>query len=229
MTLSRRQLIVQGGAFGLGMFGPGMFGLGAVSSIAAPCEQGLSFAAFRDDSAFGHHTVRFTRGGQRLTVDIEIAFDVKLAFIPLYRYRHRNREVWEDGRLISLSTETDDNGTPYVVKAEARNGGLRVEGSSGRLDLPGDIMPTSYWSETIGRRGVWLDTQKGAVVRSSVTEEPTETIDLATGRIEAVPYRLEGDISCRLWYRDGCWVKLRFPASDGSVIDYLLEPVDGSA
>lgn len=224
MILSRRQAIVRGGAFGLGMSA-----FGVASSMAASCEQGLTFAAYRDDDAFGRHTVRFARDGQRLTVDIEIAFDVKLAIIPLYRYRHRNREVWEDGRLVRLSTETDDNGTAYSVEAEARDGKLLVDGSGGRLELPGDTLPTSYWSETIGSSGVWLDTQKGTLVRSSVTKEPVEVIELPQGRVEALPYKLEGDITCRLWYRDGCWVKLRFPAADGSLIDYRLEPADGSA
>ncbi len=219
MEMHRRSLLMTSGAFALGL--PW---LGASAQSAPEDGDPLTFAAFRNGSTFGHHHVRFSKDGPRLIIDIEIRFDVKFAFIPFYRYRHRNREVWEDGRLIGLSTETDDNGTPHRVAAKAVDDRLLVESDGGTLDLPGDTLPTSYWSETIGRRGTWLDTQKGELVRSSVIKEPEEMIEAAGQMVSATPYQLEGDITCRLWYSDGYWVKLRFEAADGSLIDYALQP-----
>ena len=49
------------------------------------------FAVDRNGSPIGHHTLRFRRDGERLTVDIDILLEVKLAFITLYRYHHTNR------------------------------------------------------------------------------------------------------------------------------------------
>ena len=60
------------------------------------------FAVDRNGSPIGHHTLRFSRDGERLSVDIDILLEVKLAFITLYRYRHTNRELWEAGRLLEL-------------------------------------------------------------------------------------------------------------------------------
>ena len=217
-AVGRRDVIKASGSLALGLLWPGAQAIANVTGAEV-----LNFAALRNDSAFGSHVVRFTRESDRLIVDIEISFDLKFAFIPLYRYRHRNREVWRDGRLVELVAETDDNGTSYEVKARAEDDLLLVEGSSGKLEMAGDILPTSYWSEKIGSRGEWLDTQSGAIVRSAVTRGPAETIEAAGKLIEATPYQLEGDITCKLWYWDGNWVKLSFLASDGSLIDYVLE------
>ena len=217
MTRSRRDLLLHAGLLGLSM-------LPLRSAFGATTPSPITFTAFRNGSLFGSHNLTFTNDGPRLIVDIEIAFDYKLAFIPLYRYRHQNREVWQDGRLIALSSETDDNGTAHKVSVTAERDQLIVDGSDGRLTLPADTPSTSYWNEATIERGEWLDTQRGKLVRSKVTPGKPEPLTIGDKNIEARPYQLDGDITCTLWYRDGVWVKLRFIASDDSVIDYALEP-----
>jgi len=182
-----------------------------------------TFTAYRNGSRLGFHQIDISGSNGRLVVDIEIAFDVKLAFIPLYRYRHRNREVWEEGKLVSLDTETDDNGTAFNVKAAREGGRLRVDGSEGPLDLPGDTPTTSYWNEDVIERGEWIDTQSGRLARSAVTKKPSEPI-LADGRtLDATRYDLDGDITCSLWYANGRWSRLLFVGEDGSEIEYTIE------
>ncbi len=183
----------------------------------------LDFTAYRNGDRLGFHRIDFAEEGKRLIVDIEIVFEVKFAFIPLYGYRHRNREIWEGGRLVSMSTETDDNGTDYKVEVTRNGDRLVVDGVDGRLDLPGDTLTTSYWNEAAMTKGAWLDTQRGQLVRSEVTKKPMETVRVKGNDVEATPYDLAGDITCSLWYRDGRWVKLRFLGEDGSEIDYTLE------
>ena len=185
--------------------------------------EGLDFTAYRNGSRLGFHRIDFAEEGNRLIVDIEIVFDVKFAFIPLYGYRHRNREVWEDGRLVSMSTETDDNGTDYKVEVARDGDRLLVDGVDGRLELPGDTLTTSYWNEAAMAHSAWLDTQRGQLARSEVTKRPAEAVRVKGRDVEATPYDLAGDITCTLWYRDGRWVKLRFLGEDGSEIDYTLE------
>jgi hypothetical protein len=182
----------------------------------------LHFEARREGDRIGSHTVRFGMAEGRLIVDIEISFTVSFAFIPLYRYRHHNRELWADGSLIRLDSKTDDDGAEHWVSARAEGQQLVVESSSGSRALPRDTLPTSYWNESMVTRGAWLDTQSGRLVRSEVEALPGERI-LAAGRtVEATRYRLAGEIDCELWYDRGHWSKLRFAASDGSVIDYAL-------
>jgi hypothetical protein len=183
----------------------------------------LLFTTYRNGDRLGFHRLEFSRAEERLIVDIEIVFDVKLAFIPLYRYRHRNREIWEAGRLASLNSETDDNGDRFWVKARAGGERLLVDSNSGKLDLPGDTLTTSYWNEAAVTKGEWLDTQKGQLARSTVVQRPVEPAEALGETVEANRYDLEGDITCSLWYADNRWVKLFFLGEDGSEIVYALE------
>jgi hypothetical protein len=219
-ALQRRSLILGAIAGGSGLLWP-------LPSRAAPAP--LRFEARRDGEPIGHHRVSFTQQADRLIVDIEINLMVTFAFIPVFRYRHHNREIWTGGRLMALDSRTNDDGMMHRVSARADGGNLLVEGTGGRLTLPGDTLPTSYWNEATVARQAWLNTQDGRLVRSTVEALPPEPI-LAAGRnVEARRYRLAGDIDCELWYHAGRWSKLRFAAPDGSTIDYLLEPGAGAA
>ena len=221
LTMSRRCLL---GRAGLSAFGALPWPTVALaSSDDAVDYQSLEFTAFRNGSRLGFHHVDFSRLGEQLVVDIEIAFDVKLAFIPFYRYRHRNREIWEDGNLVSLTSQTDDNGEDYQVTARMEGDRLTVDGADGQLSLPRDTPTTSYWNEAAILRGAWIDTQRGQLVRSEVTSKPAEPVGVAGKTLEAKRYDLAGDITCSLWYANGRWVKLVFLGEDGSDIEYAID------
>lgn len=205
----------------------GLVLLPQAARAAVPQTGRIDFEVFRDGDLIGHHRLRFDEEGGRLHVDIEIKLDVTFAFITAYRYRHRNQEVWDGDRLISLNTRTDDNGDQYRVSAQAKGDQLIVEGSAGRLELPGDTLPTSYWHEQMVERREWLDTQKGQLLRSDVRRRGVETVRSRGDELEAARYELRGDLDCDLWYRDGHWEKLRFSIS-GSTIDYVRQPQSGT-
>jgi hypothetical protein len=203
-----------------GLAGSMALGLMPAALAARSAPANLHFVARRDGSRIGHHQVRFIHRDVRLEVVVDIQLDVTFAFIPLYRYRHRNRELWQGDRLIELESQTDDDGTKHWVRAIANDERLVVESTAGALDLPADTATTSYWNETKIRAGRWLDTQSGRLVRSQVETRPPEMVATDGRSVMAKRYELTGDIDCNIWYRDGRWVKLRFQASDGSTIDY---------
>lgn len=207
----------------------GLAALGGVMTLASrvpaggrsvPPDDRLSFVVYRDGSEIGWHEVRFARRGAGLQVDVEIRLDVIFGFIPLYRYRHRNRELWRGERLVELAARTVDDGAESWVEAQRRDDRLIVASSAGALELPGSITPTSHWNEARVLDGAWLDTQSGRLVRSRVAPQAPEPIRVGSRTVMAKRYVLAGDIDCELWYHDGRWVKLRFRASDGSMIDY---------
>ncbi|MEM7042795.1 MAG: DUF6134 family protein [Pseudomonadota bacterium] len=220
-VLSRRRFVADASLLGLAMTIPTSRAWSAVEWPGT--DKPLMFNAYRNGSPLGFHRIDFSGSSDRLQVDIEISFDVKLAFIPLYRYRHRNREIWEDGKLVSLSSETDDNGEAFAVEAGRDGDRLIVGSSSGRQELPVDTPTTSYWNEAQIPRGEWIDTQSGKLVRSEVMAREPEPVEVAGERVDARRYDLVGDITCSLWYAEGRWVKLLFAGEDGSEIAYAIE------
>ena len=190
----------------------------------------IAFRAYRDGVAIGTHRLAFETRGDRLLVKVEISFEVTFAFVTLYSYRHRSRETWLDQRLVALASTTDDDGERFAVRAQARGDHLVVETASGAaLTLPGATLPTSDWHERTIETGQWLDTQSGRLLHARVERLGVERIEAAGRPLSALRYRLQGDLDCELWYAEQRWAKLRFAASDGSRIDYRLEPTPGGA
>ena len=182
----------------------------------------LRFDVARNDSLIGYHVLSFAQEGDRLTVDINIELRVKIAFVTVYRYEHRNREQWQDGVLQGFKSRTNDNGTRHSVTASRSGNELVIEGSKGKVEGPASLLPTSYWHRNFMEQRQWIDTQEGRIVTSTVEPKGLEQIAVADELREARHFALRGDLDVDLWYADDRWVKLTFPASDGSLIDYRL-------
>lgn len=204
--------------------------LGTVAAAGAiPCvhadgwTDGLAFRVSREGSPIGWHRVLLDRQGERLTTSISIELDVRIAFIRVYSYRHRNREIWDGDRFIEFASETDDNGDRHKVRAVAGDGGIVVEGSSGRQLVSNDHAPTTWWARRLTEPGMWIDTQTGRTMRSKVTLVGRERIVADGTATEADRLRLDGDVKLDAWYAGERWVGLEFRAeADGSLITYSL-------
>lgn len=202
----------------LSVTAPNMLG---TLKAALPSTEEIVFQVFRDDDTIGHHTVAFSRQGDDLHVEIDIFLEVNFAFLTLFRYQHKNQEVWRDGRLVSINTETDDDGDTYWVRGAMTEAGLKVEGSGGNFVAPADILPTSYWNSDSANKAQFLDTQHGQIIDVSVAPVGTETISVAGRAIDARRYSVTGDLTLDLWYTaDGEWAKTSFEAR-GAEVSYV--------
>lgn len=187
---------------------------------AVPGNGSIVFDVLRGgDSPMGSHSLRFEQRGDELHVFIDIELEVKLAFVTVFSYTHRNHEVWKDGRLIAIETETDDDGERYFVRGAATSKGFRVETKEGVETLPADVLPTSYWKRATVERSRLLDTQRGDLVEVSTRQLRQETISIDGTRIDATHYRMSGDLDLDLWYApNGEWVKIAFEARGTEVV-----------
>lgn len=183
------------------------------------------FRVLLDDRPIGSHvfSVRDEDGGR--AVDIEADFDVRVLFVPVYRYRHRNVERWEDGCLVSLRSETDDNGRDLAVRTELGEGSLRVSGADGVRELEGCISSFAYWDPAFLDSSELLNSQDGSLVPVRIDSLGAEAFDVDGVALDAERWRLTGpealDIS--LWYTpEGRWLGLE-TERQGRVIRYEPE------
>ena len=100
-----------------------MPGLGVASASA---QDPLTFAVSLDDRPIGVHRFRIVDAGATRVVESDASFDVRILRIPVYRYRHRNTETWQNGCLKQIDSETDANGTPYAVDLSKTVRGYRM-------------------------------------------------------------------------------------------------------
>lgn len=62
-----------------------------------------------------------------------------------YTYTAEARELWKDGRLVSLKTSTNDNGKRFEVAALAEGKSLRLRVNNQDRPIRPDVWTTSFW------------------------------------------------------------------------------------
>jgi hypothetical protein len=180
------------------------------------------FDVFRDGRPVGRHEVGFSVDGDRLRVQARMEIAIPFLVFTAYRYRYRSDSLWDEGHLVWLSAETDDNGKKSVVEAEWMGHALTVEGGRGRKVVDGPLFPTDHWHPSVIGREKVLNTITGEVNSVSITPEGVDRLVTPEGIIEATRYRYSGDLENLVWYdTEGRWVGMRFSAQDGSTIEYV--------
>ncbi len=177
-----------------------MLALSATCLAAASARaEDYNFKVFCNGDPVGYHHVHIARSEDETDVDIVADIDVTVAGIDVYRYRHHSHEVWRDGKLTGLVSETDDDGKAKKVSVRpADDGMLVVESSKGSREIPADTLPTSLWNPDILGQRELLDTESGKTIKIEVAQ-------LSDGR-----YKMSGDLHLLVDYRSGHWDGLQF-------------------
>jgi hypothetical protein len=214
-TMTRRSLL--GGMAAAGSAAAfGIPGAQAAPDLASAYPAILKFQVTREGSPIGHVMERYRPVGSDLQVDVYIALLVTLAFIPVYRYEHRAREIWREGRLIRLDTVTNDDGTAQKLRGRAAADGFSVDGPEGPLVAPADILPSSYWHPRFTEASRMLDSQLGQIVEFDISKLGSERIEALGQAVEADRFAMRGDIDLDFWYdSDRVWQKMAFTIKGG--------------
>lgn len=197
------------------------------------------FRVLRNGSEIGTHEVVINHAGNRAEARVAIDFAVKIAFVTVYRYEHRNREIWDGNRLVRLSSRTNDNGKNTSVVIRRADGVLVVEGSEYDGTADGDALPTSHWNPAMLGAPVLINTINGKLLDVEVASRGLERIAALGRQLDAARFDITGDTSLSLWYAEDesgapVWVKCAF-SLDGADFRYeliestaaMLSPPDG--
>lgn len=199
---------------------------GLVSGAEARTDQEFNFRVLLDEREIGFHRFRVNQGDNREIVDIQANFKVTFLAIPLYRYGHSNREVWRNGCLQSIQSETDDNGDSYSVTGERQAAGFSLTTLDSRFDLSQNcVMTFAYWNMDMLEQDRLLNAQNGEYLPVSIEFEGSETLQLEDAAVNAVRYRLsnpENDIDITVWYDQATrrWLSLESRTKDDRKIRY---------
>lgn len=183
----------------------------------------INFTVLRKGKDFGRHTVRFdveSDGSFTATTNVELK--AGLGPITVFKYELSSMETWQDGQLVALEGQTNDDGDRKAVFASLNGDTLQVAGSAYNGPAPAGIIPSSHWNIREAYSSSILSTESGELLDTHVTRIGTETLTIGGEDVQATHYRLKSDLTVDLWYDDqGRWVKLGFEAR-GQQIDYIL-------
>ena len=190
--------------------------------------QSWDFTVFLDDQAIGSHRFHVAPDGNTTVLQSEARFDVKVWFVPVFSYWHRNTETWADGCLVSIEAMTDNNGEMLVVDGEATDVGFVVRNSEGEAGLPGCVMTFAYWNSAILDADRLLNAQTGVYETVNVVREGEELLQVNSRPIVTERFRLSaqsGDIV--LWYTkaERRWVGLSAPTKGQRRLNYLASRI----
>lgn len=194
----------------------------ASAALPVPPGNRLAFSIMRKGSAIGTHVLAFEPAGDRLTVHVAADIAVSLGPIVLFRYRHRATERWEGGRVVSLESETNDDGTKIQARMWREGGPLIVESSAmPRYTAPPNATPATHWNRAM-LDGPMINNQDGKLLRPTIASLGTTTALPGWPRA-ATGYALRGDADLDTWYDTSpLWVGLVFKGRDGAEIRYVL-------
>lgn len=183
----------------------------------------LSFTVTRNGKPIGSHVYTFDRQGRRTVVEIRTSIDFRLFSLPVYRFKHESREIWDGNQLVQLSSNTDDNGDPVTLDVRADGPILKIGGPDDVIEVDAKAVPASLWNRDVVRRERLLDTVNGAVMKTSATDLGDDTVTVGGKAVPARRFRLSGEYNRELWYdqRDGTLVRVLFEADDGSEVEYV--------
>ena len=201
--------------------------------VATPsAKDELTFEVSLDGQSIGEHRFRIADGSAMRVVDSEASFDVRILRVPVYRYRHRNSETWQNGCLKRIDSETDANGTSYAVDLSKTATGYRIVTPNETQTYQGDcLMSFAYWDQRFLRQQRLLNTQTGELIAVEVQslgeserKIANRTVPVRGFRVLAAPQNV--DIKVFYHSMDGRWVALESVLENGRLLRYALTADD---
>lgn len=188
----------------------------------APPAGRLDYAITREGSPVGDQSVEFIHNVDGFIVRTHVEITVTFLSLTIYRFKHDAVETWNGGRLTNFVSHSDDDGKDRDVEMAAEGDRLVGIYNGKSADVPGDIIPASFWHPGTVSASRLLDPIKGREKQVQVADRGVEEIDFGDKTVTAQRYSVTGDIERELWYDgEGKLVQVSFEGGDGS--DILLK------
>lgn len=180
-----------------------------------------NFAVMRGDDQIGTNTISLERNGLETNVQIVTHVAVKALFLTLYHFDLTETEHWLNGRLLAMTSDTNDNGTIYKTNANNSGTTLLVQNGSGEKRVAASTVPISLWNEALLGQSEAIDPKNGNIVPLKVVDRGLESLVIGGHTVRAHHYLVTTTFSQDVWYdSDNRFLKLQMKASDGSTIRY---------
>jgi len=189
----------------------------------------INFEIYRNDKRVGQHQVRFKIDGNSLTVVIESSIRITILKIPVFTFRYRATEIWQEDQLVSASASTVENKKRSTVSLQNEGKHSRLSTLNGPEKVELLNQASNHWNANVLRESRFFNTLTGEAMDVVIESLGEQSIRTSSGQIMAQHYRYLGEALPDVWYdSDGRWVGLAFEADDGSKIRYQLieQPIE---
>ena len=222
--MQRRKLLTLIAATAAALLPAALLPLGAAGACPVfPADGTLDFLVLRHGVAIGTHRIRFARENGRFLVRSDVEIEIVLPGAPPARYVHHAEEIWVEGWLHAVVSDTNDDGRLHRLRAERRNGIFQGTIDGAAFTASGYMIPSSLWHRDTLRSQALFDIVDARFKAVRARLIGRDWVPGPNGRVEAKRYELLGELPRELWYDLDCnLVRAAWLARDGSEI--VLEP-----
>lgn len=214
-----------------------LIAFGSVTTIASEkltrqfAQQNYNFNVLLDNKPIGFHEYSFEAQGQRLSIESQASFDVKVLFINAFKYRHNSQESWQENCVEELAASTNSNGKQQDVLGLQLGDRFKIDSLLGPEEVDGCVQTFAYWNPHILQAESLLNMQTGEYVPIEVTPLGYEKLNLPEGEFMTAKYRLQSGadfsgkpVDITLWYAKDTmqWLALESVAKGKRKLRYEL-------
>ena len=186
----------------------------------------INFQVQLNDKDIGFHEFNV----QNDTISNKAQFDVKLWFIPAYKYRHTATEVYKDNCLIQLESKTQDGADFFELSSLADSAFFKIKVNDKDYNHPACSQTFRYWDIQFTEQSLAINPQDGEIFKLSFSKDEDEEVKTKTNTFLANKYTLRAindqdeKFHIELWYEQNSkkWIKLKSYLKDDNVITYIL-------
>ena len=183
-----------------------------LSSQAVENEASREFLVIWRNMTIGNSNVKVRRDQKKLKTEIDVNLVVKIFGITFYSYSLKNRELWEEGQLIKLTSEAQENKKKDQLSVHKRAKNLHIKGSKFTGEISENAATTSYFTSDFLLRNVWISTHNGKPLNVDFMASGEENISTFSGERVAKKWINSGDLDLSLFYdANGDWIGSSFP------------------
>ena len=201
------------------------------STASAALSQSLDFQILLDDKQIGSHTFEITAEEDQVEVHSTANMEVKVLFVPVFKYKHEAKEVWQGSCLQQIESATRVQGKQYTLRGRETPVGFVVASTQDKRPLVTDeaqgcVSSYAYWDKERLQRDVLVNSQTGQLSFSQLQNNGEQLIPNST--VSAQQFALKTDeADILLWYdTDGRWVALQ-TETNGRTLNYISRALLG--
>ena len=170
-----------------------------------------------DGNLIGKHQFKKKREAGLTIVTSNAKFDVKILFVNILKYRHQNREVWEDGCLSKIESTTRSNKKKFKVSGSEYKESFSIATLDGNSIHQGCLYTFAYWNPDFLLQDRLVNSQTGEIEEVTVSKLDTDSNSLTGYVVNAK----EGPI--KVWYVDETWIGLESTLKNGRTLRYQID------
>ena len=185
-----------------------------------PEDNEVNFDVVRKNKVIGNLTTKFLEENESLILHSVLDIEVKVLFIPAYKFFQETKETWKNGNFIAIDGFTDfEDDREYKIDGKDENGKFIATGMDGLIEMDENIMPLNYWNKEMLKEKEVFDTQKGIVRDINVKKLKNEEIKINNIKLDTEKFIFNASINPKdlgpfpeytLWYHQNELLKMEF-------------------